>query len=221
MNILIKLPSRGRPEKLKTTFSKYVEYASDLSNITFMVTVDEDDIMFTKSITRILQCIHPDTHVIVGPSCGKIGAVNRDMEKAPEYDILLLASDDMIPVQKGYDQIIRDNMLKYYPDTDGVLFFNDGHHQNRLNTLCILGKKYYERFGYIYHPSYKTEFCDNEFMDVANQLGRQTYIDQVIIEHQHPLWTGQPKDCTYLLNDAYINNDKMNYLERRDKGFPR
>lgn len=221
MNILIKLPSRGRPEKLRTTFAKYVEYAEDPSKITFMVNIDDNDFTFTDTSSKILKRMHNQTIIIVGPPCGKIGAVNRDMDKAGDYDILLLASDDMIPVQKGYDRIIRDNMLKYYADTDGVLFFNDGHHGNKLNTLCILGKKYYDRFGYIYHPSYKTEFCDNEFMDVANHLGRQTYINQVIIEHQHPLWTGIPKDSTYIQNDAHISEDKQNYLQRRDKGFPR
>jgi hypothetical protein len=221
MNILIKLPSRGRPEKLRTTFAKYVEHAEDPAKISFMVTVDDDDFTFTNIASKLLKCIHNQTTVIVGPPCGKIGAVNRDMDKAGVYDILLLASDDMIPVQKGYDRIIRESMEKFYPDTDGVLFFNDGHHGDKLNTLCILGKKYYERFGYIYHPSYKTEFCDNEFMDVANQLGRQTYIDQVIIEHKHPLWTGEVKDPTYLQNDTHINEDKQNYLQRRGKGFPR
>ena len=221
MHILIKLPSRGRPEKLRTTFAKYVEYAEDPSKISFMVNIDEDDTTFTNTASKILKRIHSQTTIVIGSPCGKIGAVNRDMDKAGEYDILLLASDDMIPVQKGYDRIIREYMTKHYPDTDGVLFFNDGHHQNKLNTLCILGKKYYERFGYIYHPSYKTEFCDNEFMDVANKLGIQTYIDQVIIEHKHPLWTGESKDPTYRQNDVHISDDRTNYLERRDKGFPR
>jgi hypothetical protein len=91
--------------------------------------------------------------IVVGRSCGKIGAINRDMDLAPPFDILLLASDDMIPIVKGYDRIIRDNMPL---DTDRVLHFNDGHRTDSLNTLCILGKKYYDRFGYIYYPEYKT-----------------------------------------------------------------
>jgi hypothetical protein len=79
-------------------------------------------------------------------------------------------------------------MTEHYPDTDGVLWFNDGYQGNRLNTLCILGKKYYDRFNYIYHPDYISVWCDNEFMDVANLLGKQIYFDDIIIRHEHPDW---------------------------------
>ncbi len=220
MKILIKFPSRGRPEKLCGAFSKYVEFAEDPSNITFLVSLDEDDITVTNASKRFMKILHPDTHIVVGPSCGKIGAVNRDMDNAPEYDIILLASDDMIPVTKGYDRIIREKMGQLYPDTDGVLFFRDGYRRD-LNTLCILGRKYYERFGYIYHPSYKSEWCDNEFMEVANSLGKQTYFDEVIIKHQHPIWTGSSKDTTYIENDKYASQDSSNFKERKAAGFPK
>jgi hypothetical protein len=92
----------------------------------------------------------------------------------------------MTPIVKGYDNIIRNNMKTHYPDTDGVLWFNDGYQGQNLNTLCILGRKYYQRFGYIYCPEYKSLWCDNEFMDQANLLGRQIYFHETIIKHEHP-----------------------------------
>lgn len=219
MKILIKFPSRGRPEKLCGTFSKYVEFADDPKNITFLVSLDDDDITATNAVKRFMTILHPDTKIVVGPPCGKIGAVNRDMDQAPDYDILLLASDDMVPIKKGYDTVIREKMAQHYPDGDGVLFFNDGFRRD-LNTLCILGKKYYERFGYIYHPAYKSEWCDNEFMEVANKLGKQTYFDEVIIKHEHPAWTGASKDKTYLENDKYIGGDQQTFFRRKAEGFP-
>ena len=219
MHILVKFPSRGRPEKLKTAFLKYVEMATNPSKISFLISLDEDDQTLTKTMQIVLKKLFPRVTITVGPPCGKIGAVNRDMDNAGDYDILLLASDDMIPVVHGYDEQIRTNMQKHYPDTDGVLFFNDGYRGNNLNTLCILGKKYYERFGYIYHPSYKSEYCDNEFMEVAASLGKQTYFPEVIIKHEHPLWTQNTKDKTYQENDKYVNQDRDNYLQRKMNGF--
>ena len=65
-----------------------------------------------------------------------------------------------------------------YPDTDGVLWFNDGFQGNRLNTLCILGKKYYERFNYIYHPDYISLYCDEEQTNVARNMNKM--VDLVI-----------------------------------------
>ena len=62
---------------------------------------------------------------------------------------------------------------------------------------------------------------DIEFMEVANKMGKQMYIEQIIIEHQHPLWTGDSKDPTYRKNDTYIHEDQNNYLQRLQQGFPR
>ena len=70
-------------------------------------------------------------------------------------------------------------------DLDHVLFYNDGYCGSKLNTMCILGRKYYERFHYIYHPAYKSLWCDNEFMEVADMLGKQTYYNTCLFRHDH------------------------------------
>ena len=159
---------------------------------------------------------YKNTKVVVGNSLSKIDAVNRDLnEFENKWDILLLASDDMIPQVKGYDIIIKDNMLFNYPDTDGVLWFNDGFQKNKLNTLCILGKKYYKRFNYIYHPNYRSCFSDNEFMDVGNLLKKQSYIDQIIIKHEHPDWGYGNPDYVHKNNVSDFHHDYTTYESRK------
>ena len=112
-----------------------------MNKIKIIVSLDNDD---TECILNIhkYSSIHPSIDVCVGSSSGKVNAINRDIPDPSEFDILLLASDDMIPVVKGYDEIIRDSMTQFYPDTDGVLFFNDGYVGYRTNTLVICGSKY-------------------------------------------------------------------------------
>ena len=97
-------------------------------------------------------------------------AINADIPTTA-WDILVLISDDMIPEIKSFDQIIRSKMKEHYPDTDGVLWFFDGWRED-LNTLCILGRKYYDRFGYIYHPSYESFWSDAEFTEVGTNRRR-------------------------------------------------
>jgi hypothetical protein len=136
-----------------------------------------------------------------------------------DWDIFLLASDDMIPKVKGYDNIIRNKMKEFYPDTDGILWFNDGHQENRLNTLCILGKKYYDRFGYIYYPEYKSVWCDNEFMMVGDLLEKQTYFDEVIIEHEHPDWGYGKRDTIHRTNSENESHDRNLFTTRKNNNF--
>jgi hypothetical protein len=217
--LLIKFPSRQRPSKLETTLEKYVKMASNPTLIKFLITLDSDDTTVTPQLINTLKSYHTNINVIVGKSGSKIIAVNRDMENAGDFDIVLLASDDMLPEVEGYDEIIRDKMKEHYPDTDGVLWFNDGFQQNKLNTLCILGRKYYERFGYIYHPAYLSLFCDNEFTDVANFLNKQTYFNQIIIRHDHPIIYGRDFDALYTHNEQFSRHDMRTYFARRSINF--
>jgi hypothetical protein len=210
--ILIKFPTRSRYQKALSIIQKYIDFANDIEYIQIIVSVDQDDNPEKYIIS------HPSVTIKVGPSEGKVAAINRDMPDPSTFDILLLASDDMIPVIKGYDDIIRLKMLKHFPDRDGVLFFNDGFTHYNLNTLVICGSKYYQRFGYIYYPEYKSLFCDNEFMDEANKLGRQIYLDNTIIKHEHPSNVKHVKpDNLYKKNESLWEVDKILYNSRKSK----
>lgn len=219
MKILIKFPTRGRTSKFFNVLNLYYEMCEDLDNIKFLITLDEDDVeMNQKSVIDMLDEYKNLTY-IYGKSKSKIDAINRDVEIENDWDILLLASDDMIPKVKGYDNILREKMSELYSDTDGVLWFNDGNQNNKLNTLCILGKKYYKRFNYIYHPSYTSLWADNEFMDVANLLGKQTYFNQIIIHHEHPDVGFGQYDFIHFNNLKYDSIDKDIYLKRKSINF--
>lgn len=221
MNLLVKFPTRGRLEKFRETYSEYMNKMSKFDKTFIYVTADFDDKQMHRSNLKFMY--EKRSKVFYGISSSKIHAVNRDMgliDGQFKWDILLLASDDMIPQVHGYDEIIRQDMQKYYPDTDGVLWYNDGYAGNKLNTLVCMGRKYFERFGYIYHPAYKSLWCDNEFMLVADKLGKQTYIDNVIIKHEHPANNSEIEtDARYIATEKYYHEDKKVFEARKKKNF--
>lgn len=192
MNLIIKFPTRQRKEKFFQVLNKYYDLLNDLDNTRFVITCDTDD--QTMNNPEVIKRFkdYRNLEVFYGNSKTKIQAVNADVP-SNGWDILLLASDDMIPMIKGYDQIIRNAMSDNFPDTDGVLWFYDSHRKD-LNTLIIIGFKYYQRFGYLYYPGYVTWYADNEFTNVASKLGKQVYFEQVIIEHQHYIWMRRRPD---------------------------
>ena len=219
MKLLIKFPTRNRKNKFFKVLRQYQNLCEDLDNTYFLITLDNDDESMNPSDVEDIFNTFKNIKVVYGTSNSKIHAVNRDIELVNDWDIVLLASDDMTPKVKGYDNIIRNKMKEFYSDTDGILWFNDGHMGNKLNTLCILGKKYYDRFGYIYHPEYKSVWSDNEFMLVGNLLGKQTYFEQVIIEHEHPDWGYGSRDEIHQINSKNENQDKLLFTKRKDKNF--
>jgi len=219
MKLLIKFPTRNRKNKFFKVLRQYQNLCEDLENTYFLITLDNDDESMNPSDVEDIFNTFKNIKVVYGTSNSKIHAVNRDIELINDWDIVLLASDDMTPKVKGYDNIIRNKMKEFYSDTDGILWFNDGHMGNKLNTLCILGKKYYDRFGYIYHPEYKSVWSDNEFMLVGNLLGKQTYFEQVIIEHEHPDWGYGSRDEIHQINSKNENQDKLLFTKRKDNNF--
>jgi hypothetical protein len=219
MKLLIKFPTRNRKNKFFKVLKQYQNLCEDFDNTFFLITLDNDDETMKPYEVSDIFGTFKNIKVVYGNSDSKIHAINRDIELVDEWDIVLLASDDMTPKVKGYDNIIRNRMKEYYPNTDGILWFNDGHQGNKLNTLSILGKKYYDRFGYIYQPEYKSVWSDNEFMMVGNLLGRQTYLDEVIIEHEHPDWGYGNRDIIHQINSQNESHDRNLFVSRKNNNF--
>lgn len=219
MKILVKYPTRQRPQKfLKALVNTIMK--QETNNVTYLVSYDSDDETMDDKLIDIVNKKFKNVVMVKGLSSGKIHACNRDVvQYKGEWDIVVLMSDDMICQKKGWDKQLIEEMKEHYPDTDGVLFHSDGFVAERLNTMCILGKKYFERFGYIYHPSYVSLWCDNEFMEVANRLNKQTYFSEVLFKHEHPANTTGIYDGLYKSNDKYYLTDKKNYEQRKRNNF--
>jgi len=217
MNLIIKFPTRNRVEKFKKVLERYIKFLDDKTT-KIIVSCDIDDTSMNNDniIEYILQ--YPNVEIFYSDNKSKIDAVNADLKNV-DFDIVLLASDDMIPIKKGFDTIIKNKMSEVYPDTDGILWFNDGFQGNKLNTLSILGKKYYDRFGYIYYPEYLSAYCDNEFMEIGNMLNKQTYFDEIIIQHQHPDWGFGDTDYIHVLNSINGGHDNTLYNNRKKNNF--
>ncbi len=220
MKILLKCPTRSRARRVLDTLSLYVRMASRLDQLGVLVSCDVDDGTMTN--TRELETILSRCawhRIARSPNRSKIEACNADMKDVEwDWDIVVLVSDDMIPKIRGYDDVIRNYMLAKFPDRDGILWFNDGFQENKLNTLCIFGRAFYERQGYIYAPEYKSLFCDTELTDLCRTTYKDKchYVPYCIIRHEHP-GTGYPQtmDKLYEHNQKFWVEDMYTYISRK------
>jgi hypothetical protein len=123
----------------------------------------------------------------------------------------------MVPLVKGYDDVVRSHMMASFPDTNGILWFNDGHQADKLNTLSVMGKVMYRSFGYIYHPSYKSFYCDTEFTDLCrgSLKSKCLYIPTCIVRHEHPGHGYGGFDSLYIKNQAAWTEDMDMYISRK------
>lgn len=213
--LLIKIPTRERPKTFLSCIESYYKNLSGDHDVSFLISCDDDDTSMNNDAMRQRLSQFKNLHVYYSKRVNKIFACNRDIEKHLDFDILVMSSDDMIPKKFGYDKIIIENMERAFPDFDGVLNFHDGHIGHELNTLPIIGKKYFDRFGTIYHTGYKSLFCDLELTIVSRILNKEKVINQVVIEHQHPTY-GFEKDNLFSFNESqkFQNHDIDLYFRR-------
>lgn len=214
MNFLIKFPSRGRPDKFRETLNRYIDFASKKHNLSFVCTFDEDDdLMNNSEIKNYLNSLNYNIEYYYGKSSNKIEAINANIDNR-EFDILILAADDLYPCQETYDDIIVEDMLMLHPDMDGCLHYMNPSWEERLDIGCIMTYKYYKRFNFIYHPSYKSIYCDNEYTDMAKILGKHRYLQKQIFTHNYVV-----SDPTANRNWVFNNEDEQNYNQRKSNNF--
>jgi len=222
MKFLIKFPTRSRPEKFFSTLDKYISNFSTQNEYKILVSCDNDDVTMNNNDTINKLNSYSNLEYYFSERTTKVDAINRDIDKIRyEWQVLISAADDMIPVYKNYDLRIQEEMIKEYPDLDGSLWFYDGATRN-INTQSILGKKYYDKLGWIYYPKYKTWFCDGEHTFYAKSINKIKFIDECLIIHEHPGHrSGNNWDQLYLENDqeSNVEHDRLLFEERKTKGF--
>ncbi len=215
--LLFKLPTRERAHKIFKVLDLYYDKLSYVLPYEFVLSCDLDDLTMNNSEVLAKLKNYPNLTIHFGPRVSKIEAVNRDIEQHLDFDILIVLSDDMTPIVKNYDLEIANLLLKSFPDLDGTLNLFDGHVRQELNTLPIMGKKYYQRFNYVYYPEYLSVFCDLEFTLISRLLQREIYSDQLLIRHDF----ANTIDALFLLNESktYHEHDKKIMFARKANNF--
>jgi hypothetical protein len=182
--------------------------------------LDEDDPSMNTDNVYISLKYLPEVKAIYGLSGTKVKAINRDMELARHWDILINFSDDMAFTWPGFDVRIIEDFKKHFPDGDGFVHYPDGSECGKiLATMSIMDRRYYYRTRYIYHPDYTSLWCDNEATEVARKLNRYAYIDFSLFEHRHPAHGKAPADAQYRHTESFFHIDNAVYVRRETINF--
>jgi len=185
-DIIIKFPTRSRPEKFKKVLTKYIDYLSGDHNVKFVITMDEDDTsMNTPEMREWLDSLDVPMKYNYGHSKNKIEACNADLEDETG-DIIVQVSDDMIPCLESYDDIIVKGFEQVFPDFSGAIRFWDGIRpkDDILMCLTVIGFPLYKAIGHLYHPDYESIYCDNELTTICAKLDKLAISPTCIIRHE-------------------------------------
>jgi len=207
--------------------TNYLNKLSGKHDLLVIVSMDEDDILMNNNLIKKFFPRSEREGVQIrpcyGPGLGKIHAINRDIPNE-SWDIVMSTADDMEPVEDGWDDIIVQDMIREFPSLDGALNYNNdprleekgpqGFHT--LITLPVIGRNLYDRFGYIYHTDYKSEWCDNEQTEVFEKLGVLKHIDRRPIVHK---WAENQDALMQRNMQIGASMDRETYSRRKATNF--
>jgi hypothetical protein len=218
--LLINYATRGRPELLSETL-KNIYDTIGTDDFKIFMKVDVDDKPTFDVLEKFHNKYYPNFIVYAVEHRSKVYAINEGVQYQPDWDVLLNMSDDFKFVQKNwYGKMIAQIQRVWGNSTDFFAHFNDNYTEDRLPTMHIVGRDYYLRDNFIYHPSYGSVSCDAEAYYVALMRGKYHYFPEVFFHHLHPANNHSIKtDATYLGNDKWDKQDTENYFERMKHYF--
>lgn len=202
-------PSRSRPG---LAYKTAIMWLSDPGcDVEYILSVDRDDPFRARYIQMLPYWEGTSTKIIINENRSAIDAINRAAEKC-SGDVLIVISDDFLCFPGWGKAIYREMHRK----ADWILKTQDGI-QDWIITLPIMDHIYYQRFGYIYHPSYKHAFCDTEMTCVAELTGRM-FISNLVFPHLNKPGT-KIMDAVQERNDATFEDGRRVFIERKKNKF--
>lgn len=185
-------PSRQRPRQALATRAKWLERCNwRVTN--YLFSFDSDDDSIPKSINGLRL-----------PNTSAIEAINNAAKSRSDWDVLVVVSDDF-DCPYDWDLRILDEIKG---NDDFVLKTVDGL-QKTLVTLPIMSKKYYDRYGYVYHPEFRHMASDVELTAVAMMTGKLIKSD-LVFRHLHYSTGITPMDAVNKKNDStYKQGDEV------------
>lgn len=194
-------PTRGRAGIAAQTVEKWLSRSD--SNLEYILSIDNNDFEdYSDMLVTILR----------SKNRSAIDAINHGARKA-KGDILIVVSDDFDCPENWDTKLLAALEGK----EDFCVKTKDGI-QPTLMTLPIMDRKYYDRFGYIYHPEYLHMYADQEMTAVAHMLGRNLDID-ILFPHLHYSTGKFKKDSISIKNDASYPQGKRVFDHRLRENF--
>lgn len=223
LKILFKFPCRGREASLFESLDSLDRNIRDRENYLISLTLDtdDDDLNRPDVINRLMT--FSNVSIEWGLSDSKVHAINRSM---PDYDfdVIICWSNDQFATFFGFDDHMRTSILNKFGNDgmDALCHFGEPDSREALNVLYVATRKYYDRFGFIYHPSYKSLWCDNETLEIGKMLGRYHYFGiEGLYEHRNPAYNkyNVARDFLFDMQQAWWPVDEANFHKRKAHNF--
>jgi hypothetical protein len=179
MSIAVIVPSRGRPGNIVELVEAWAQTRTSDSRL--FVMIDDDDPTAEQYPTA--EQLPSWASIHVGPRRRLGGTLNHAASQlALTWPIIGFMGDDHRPRTRGWDVRIEQACTDL-----SVVYGNDLLQGQALPTAVFLDARVVARLGWMVVPGMVHLFMDNLWKRIGEELGTLRYLDDVVIEHVHPV----------------------------------
>lgn len=217
-------PSRGRPEKAKSTYDYWMSQAAQSENIEHILSLDfsdrKNEQYGVKDGENYVQ-FGSNSRIICDHNDCVVEATNAAAQVA-KGDVLIYLSDDF-KCPMAWDELIRLNFEEVNKQNIPCLLkVNDDLQPFTTDvlTIPIMNRLLYQKLGYFWNPIYRSMFVDQDLYHVCKNNGWLAFASELIFTHEHYSVGKAERDATYTRSDLNWVTGQMIYMRRKLEGFP-
>lgn len=197
-DLLIIVPTRGRPEAAAELLTVW-----DGANADLLFAVDDDDP--DRDTYAAL-----DAWVTVGPRRRLGPTLNAAAaEYAGDYRAVGFLGDDHRPRTPGWPEQFLEALDRH--PVPGLAYGNDLLQGRNLPTAVVMDSRIIGALGRMVPEGLVHLFLDNYWLDLGRELDAIAYLDNVIVEHLHPVAGKAEWTPAYQESNAWWAHDEATY----------
>jgi len=209
-------PSRNRPDSIAELIITWCQTASGRSKLLAAVDDDDPKIQDYRHVENDLAGLSENgdrVEFVYGPRLRLGGTLDALAARyAPDHFAIGFLGDDHRPRTYGWDQAFLDALGRH---GTGMVYGNDLLQGRNLPTAIAMTSNIPLALGYFAPPGCTHLFFDNAWLQIGKSLHAITYLDDVVLEHMHPLAGKADADAGYVeVNSAAMyGHDQQAYQE--------
>jgi len=214
--LLMLCPSRNRPDSIAELIITWCQTASGRSKLLAAVDDDDPKIQDYRHVENDLAGLSENgdrVEFVYGPRLRLGGTLDALAARyAPDHFAIGFLGDDHRPRTYGWDQAFLDALGRH---GTGMVYGNDLLQGRNLPTAIAMTSNIPLALGYFAPPGCTHLFFDNAWLQIGKSLHAITYLDDVVLEHMHPLAGKADADAGYVeVNSAAMyGHDQQAYQE--------
>lgn len=194
-DVLVIIPSRGRPHRLGKALEATLALATRTTHIA--VAWDDDDPQ-GRGYDQLMSDYAGNHRVLwyKGPRQSLTEWTNQIASYYLDgYWCVASHGDDHLPKTPDWDNMLVGSIARL--GGTGITYANDLHQGAHLPTSVMISTDIVKALGWFAMPATKHYYIDNVWKDLGEGAGCLAYRQDVHIEHLHPNWQNAPNDQTY------------------------